>query len=78
MGGNTIMNAQTQNLIICVLGIIGLASIITISLIPYGFESIILALIALASTIVGGLIGVLNNKPSDAENNPPPAEDVEI
>lgn len=64
------MNAQTQNLIIIVLGIIGLASIITVTLTINTLEtSITLALIALTSTIIGGLIGVLNNKPSDAEAN---------
>lgn len=48
------------------LGIIAIADIIAMMIIPHiiEFESVILALIMIISTIVGGFIGVLQNKPT--------------
>lgn len=59
------MIKDTQ-LTIILLGVIAMSVIITINQIPtiVEYESIVLALVALISTIVGGLIGFLHIKPT--------------
>lgn len=70
MGGR-IKIIKTQQLIVITLGIIAIADITAIIIIPHiiEFESVILALIMIISTIVGGFIGVLQNKNKNDNDN---------
>lgn len=68
------INLKTQQLIIIMLGVIAIADVIAMITIPHivESESALLALIMIISTITGGFIGVLQNKPpstSEEGNN---------